>query len=223
MIGLTVNGTVHESAADPDTPLLYALRNELGLTGARFGCGLGLCGACFVHVDGAVVASCDTPLWSVEGRTVVTIEGLAPGDELHAVQQAVLDQQAAQCAYCLTGVVMSGAALLEHSPHPDRAPSSALPSSWCRGSCCARGSPAADRTRAACAGWRRRCCGSDSAGQERVLGTPAAVLSRPDVQLRRAQAAALSLIGGARSPLRAAISDRRAPDGMRAPRVATGE
>jgi nicotinate dehydrogenase subunit A len=121
LLALTVNGARHESAADPDTPLLYVLRNELGLVGARFGCGMGLCGACFVHVDGAVVASCDTPLWSVEGKTVVTVEGLAPGDELHPVQQAMLDEQAAQCAYCVTGVIMSGAALLERSPQPDRA------------------------------------------------------------------------------------------------------
>jgi nicotinate dehydrogenase subunit A len=120
-IRLTVNGSGYESDADPDTPLLYVLRNELGLTGARFGCGLGLCGACFVHVDGAVVASCDTPLWSVEGKAVVTVEGLAPGDGLHPVQQAMLDEQAAQCAYCVTGVMMSGAALLKRSPQPGRA------------------------------------------------------------------------------------------------------
>ena len=120
-IGLTVNGSAYESAADPDTPLLYVLRNELGLMGPRFGCGLGLCGACFVHVDGAVVSSCDTPLWSVEGKSVGTVEGLAPGDELHPVQQAMLDEQAAQCAYCVTGVIMTGAALLERSPHPSRA------------------------------------------------------------------------------------------------------
>jgi nicotinate dehydrogenase subunit A len=121
MIGFRLNGEAREVAAHPDTPLLYVLRNDLGLLGARFGCGMGLCGACIVHVDGVPVPSCDTPLWSVEGRAVVTVEGLAPGDELHAVQQAVLDEQAAQCAYCLTGVVMSGAALLERSPHPDRA------------------------------------------------------------------------------------------------------
>ena len=120
MTHVTVNGSAHESAAEPDTPLLYVLRNELGLMGTRFGCGLGLCGACFVHVDGAVVASCDTPLWSVEGRSVVTVEGLASGDELHPVQRAILDEQAAQCAYCVTGVIMSGAALLARSPRPDR-------------------------------------------------------------------------------------------------------
>jgi nicotinate dehydrogenase subunit A len=115
---LTVNGSRREIDADPQTPLLYVLRNDLGLLGARFGCGMGLCGACFVHVDGAVVPSCDTPLWSVEGKTVVTVEGLAPAGELHPVQQAMLDEQAAQCAYCVTGVIMSGAALLERNPQP---------------------------------------------------------------------------------------------------------
>ena len=114
----TLNGARCETAAGPDTPLLYVLRNDFGLMGARFGCGMGLCGACFVHVDGAVVPSCDTPLWSVEGKTVVTVEGLAPEGELHPVQQAMLDEQAAQCAYCVTGVIMSGAALLDRTPHP---------------------------------------------------------------------------------------------------------
>jgi nicotinate dehydrogenase subunit A len=118
---LTVNGQRREVDADPDTPLLYVLRNDLGLVGSRFGCGMGLCGACFVHVDGAVVPSCDTPLWSVEGKTVVTVEGLAPEGELHPVQQAILDEQAAQCAYCVTGVIMSGAALLERLPRPEEA------------------------------------------------------------------------------------------------------
>jgi len=120
-IGLTVNGERREVDADPGTPLLYVLRNDLGLLGSRFGCGMGLCGACFVHVDGAVVPSCDTPLWSVEGRSVVTVEGLAPEGELHPVQQAMLAEQAAQCAYCVTGVIMSGAALLERSPRPAEA------------------------------------------------------------------------------------------------------
>jgi nicotinate dehydrogenase subunit A len=120
MTSLTVNGERREVDAEPDTPLLYVLRNDLGLVGARFGCGMGLCGACFVHVDGVVVPSCDTPLWSVEGKAVVTVEGLAPGDELHPVQQAMLDEQAAQCAYCVTGVIMSGAALLERTPKPDQ-------------------------------------------------------------------------------------------------------
>ena len=120
-IALMVNGGARTVPAHPDTPLLYVLRNQLGLMGARFGCGLGLCGACFVHVDGAVVASCDTPVWSVEGKHITTVEGLAPAGELHPVQRAVLDEQAAQCAYCITGVIMSGAALLRRRPRPDGA------------------------------------------------------------------------------------------------------
>ena len=120
-VAFTVNGEPRVVRTHPDTPLLYVLRNELGLVGARFGCGLGSCGACFVLVDGAAVPSCDTPMWSVEGRAVTTVEGLAPEGGLHPVQQAVLDEQAAQCAYCITGVIMSGAALLRRRPRPEEA------------------------------------------------------------------------------------------------------
>ena len=116
MISFVVNGAECELDVDPDTPLLYVLRNNLGLLGARFGCGVGLCGACFVHVDGVSVPSCDTPVWSLEGKSVVTIEGLSP----HPVQQAFLDKQAAQCGYCVTGIIMSAAALLDRDPHPSR-------------------------------------------------------------------------------------------------------
>jgi nicotinate dehydrogenase subunit A len=130
---LTVNGSPVTVDTDPDTPLLYVLRNDLALFGPRFGCGLGLCGACFVHVDGAVVASCDTPMWSVAGKTVVTVEGLAPDGELHPLQQAVLDEQAAQCAFCVSGVVMAGAALLARSPAPSEAEAcAALERNLCR-------------------------------------------------------------------------------------------
>ena len=132
-VSLTVNGEPVVVEAHPDTPLLYVLRNDLGLVGARFGCGLGLCGACFVHVDGAVVPSCDTPVWSVAGKAVVTVEGLAPDGELHPLQRAVLDEQAAQCAYCVTGVVMSGVALLARTPRPDAAQAAAaLERNLCR-------------------------------------------------------------------------------------------
>ena len=117
MISLTVNGTAHRIDVDPDTPLLYVLRNDLGLPGARFGCGVGLCGACFVHVDGVPVPSCDTPVWSLEGKSVVTVEGLGP----HPVQQAFLDEQAAQSGYCVTGIIMTAAALLDRDPHPSPA------------------------------------------------------------------------------------------------------
>jgi nicotinate dehydrogenase subunit A len=132
-VSLTVNGEPVVVEVHPDTPLLYVLRNDLGLMGARFGCGLGLCGACFVHVDGAAVPSCDTPVWSVAGKAVVTVEGLAPDGELHPLQRAVLDEQAAQCAYCVTGVVMSGAALLARTPQPDEAQAAAaLERNLCR-------------------------------------------------------------------------------------------
>jgi nicotinate dehydrogenase subunit A len=119
-VDLTVNGVLRRVQADPDTPLLDVLRGELGLPGARFGCGLGLCGACAVLVDGRSVNSCDTPLWSVAGTAVTTVEGLAP-DGLHPVQQAVLDEQAGQCGFCLSGLVVSAAALLAEHPQPDEA------------------------------------------------------------------------------------------------------
>jgi nicotinate dehydrogenase subunit A len=129
MINFVVNGEPVETGVDPDTPLLYVLRNELGLMGARFGCGLGLCGACFVHVDGVSAPSCDTPVWSLEGKSVVTVEGLTP----HPVQQAFLDEQAAQCGYCVTGIIMTAAALLEREPHPSEPEvAAALDSHLCR-------------------------------------------------------------------------------------------
>ena len=103
---LTVNGTPRQVDADPDTPLLDVLRDELGLRGSRFGCGLGLCGACAVLVD---------------GRSVTTVEGLAQDGTLHPVQQAVLDEQAGQCGFCLSGMVVTAAALLAEQPRPDEA------------------------------------------------------------------------------------------------------
>ena len=117
MISFWLNGKPCEVDVDPDTPVLYVLRNNLGLQGARFGCGVGLCGACFVHVDGVSVPSCDTPIWSLAGKSVVTIEGLSP----HPIQRAFLDKQAAQCGYCVTGIIMTGAALLDRDPCPSPA------------------------------------------------------------------------------------------------------
>lgn len=119
-LALSVNGRQVQVEADPDTPLLAVLRGPLGLSGPRFGCGLGVCGACFVRVDGAVVPSCDTPMWAVEGHDVVTVEGLVDGDQLHPVQQALLDTQAAQCGYCICGIAVSAATLLDATPHPTR-------------------------------------------------------------------------------------------------------
>ena len=115
---LSVNGaTVSVVVDDPDTPLLYVLRNELGLHGPRFGCGLGQCGACTVLIDGDAVRSCVTPLSSVAGK-VVTLEGLGTDEHPHPVQQAFIDEQAVQCGYCINGMIMQSAALLARNPKP---------------------------------------------------------------------------------------------------------
>ncbi len=132
-IRLTVNGRPVTVADHPDTPLLYVLRNTLGLSGTRFGCGLGQCGACNVRLDGRVIPSCTTPLWSAEGRSVVTVEGLGSGGAPHPVQQALLDEQAGQCGFCLSGIAVRAAALLEEDPHPTpERVASALECNLCR-------------------------------------------------------------------------------------------
>ena len=117
-IKLRVNGAEHTVRADPDTPLLYILRNDLGLKGTRFGCGSGECGACYVIIEGRAVASCDTPLWSAAGKDIVTIEGLGREGRLHPLQQAFIDEQAAQCGYCASGIMVCAAALLANNPAP---------------------------------------------------------------------------------------------------------
>jgi nicotinate dehydrogenase subunit A len=116
---VTVNGAPATLTSDGETPLLTALRDELGLVGTRFGCGQGLCGACFVDVDGTVMPSCQTPVWQVEGRSVTTVEGLSSEDGPHPVQQAILDRQAAQCGFCISGIVVRAAALLRDEPEAD--------------------------------------------------------------------------------------------------------
>jgi nicotinate dehydrogenase subunit A len=127
---LVVNGEDREVRTEPDTPLLTVLRNHLGLTGSRFGCGLGLCGSCTVLVDGEPVYSCDTPLWSVEGRSVTTVEGLGGS---HPVQRAFVDEQAAQCGYCVSGIVVRAVALLAGNPRPtDQEVRTALDGNLCR-------------------------------------------------------------------------------------------
>jgi nicotinate dehydrogenase subunit A len=118
MTELEVNGQRRSVSAGPDTPLLYVLRNDLGLVGSRFGCGTGQCGACFVIVEGKAVPSCDTPLWSVESKSVTTVEGLAKGGELHPVQKALLAEQAAQCGYCISGIAVAAAAFLSNNQNP---------------------------------------------------------------------------------------------------------
>jgi nicotinate dehydrogenase subunit A len=120
-IRLTLNGVEREIRAEDDTPLIYVLRNQSGLKGTRFGCGTNQCGSCHVLVDGNSVPACDTPLWAAEGKHVVTIEGLARDGKLHPLQQAFIGEQAAQCGYCLSGILITAAALLEHNPRPSEA------------------------------------------------------------------------------------------------------
>jgi nicotinate dehydrogenase subunit A len=118
-INLSVNGrTTTVSVDDPDMPLLYALRNDLGLHGPRFGCGLGQCGACTVHIDGAATRSCITPISTVGGGHIVTLEGLGTLEKPHPLQQAFIDEQAAQCGYCINGMIMQAAAFLEKTKEP---------------------------------------------------------------------------------------------------------
>jgi aerobic-type carbon monoxide dehydrogenase small subunit (CoxS/CutS family) len=117
-VPVTINGEAREVQAPPATPLLWALRNDLGLTGTKFGCGMAQCGACTVLVDGEATRSCVTPLSAVAGREVTTIEGLAQGGKLHPVQQAWIEAQAPQCGYCQAGQIMSAVALLGRTPAP---------------------------------------------------------------------------------------------------------
>lgn len=128
-----VNGRNHTVAAEPETPLLYVLRNDLKLKGARFGCGLGQCGACTVLVDGKPVQSCDFPLSAAAGTRVTTVEGLAADGKLHPLQQAFITEQAAQCGYCVTGIIMAAKALLDANPRPsDGEVRAALKGNLCR-------------------------------------------------------------------------------------------
>jgi isoquinoline 1-oxidoreductase alpha subunit len=112
------NGKLYNVEDEPDRPLIWVLRDELGLTGTKFGCGVGICGVCDVHVDGKVVRSCVTLLSTVKGKSIRTIEGLAGEGELHPVQQAFLDEQVHQCGWCMSGQMMRAAALLEENPNP---------------------------------------------------------------------------------------------------------
>ncbi|MDQ3614350.1 MAG: (2Fe-2S)-binding protein [Chloroflexota bacterium] len=114
-----VNGRSHQAEATPDTPLLYVLRNELRLNAAKYGCGLERCGACTVHVDGAPVHSCVYPVGDAAGAEITTLEGLGAAERLHPLQQAFLDEQAAQCGYCTSGMIMTAAALLGQNSRPD--------------------------------------------------------------------------------------------------------
>jgi aerobic-type carbon monoxide dehydrogenase small subunit (CoxS/CutS family) len=130
---ITVNGQRHDVEASLETPLLYVLRNELGLNAAKYGCGFARCGACAVHIGGELGLSCVVAVGDVGDREVVTLEGLGDADALHPLQQAIIDEQAAQCGYCTPGIVMTAAALLERTPRPtDEEVRRALDGTLCR-------------------------------------------------------------------------------------------
>ena len=118
MARLTVNGQSHTVDADPDTPLLWVLRDHIGLTGTKYGCGIAQCGACTVHMDGMAVRSCSVPISLVDGKQITTIEGLAQNGTLHKVQKAWVDHDVPQCGYCQSGMIMAVAALLKDKPKP---------------------------------------------------------------------------------------------------------
>jgi nicotinate dehydrogenase subunit A len=117
-VSFTLNDRERTFRADPDTPLLYILRNDAGLNAAKYGCGLAQCGACNVLLDGTAVPSCRTPMSAAEGRAITTVEGLGTADDPHPIQQAFMDEQAAQCGYCIAGMIVTAKALLDRNPDP---------------------------------------------------------------------------------------------------------
>jgi isoquinoline 1-oxidoreductase alpha subunit len=118
MISLTINGKAHNIDVEPDTPLLWAIRENVGLTGTKYGCGVAQCGSCTVHVDGVAMRSCSVPVSAAAGKRITTIEGLAENGTLHKVQQAWLANEVPQCGYCQSGMIMAVAALLKDKPKP---------------------------------------------------------------------------------------------------------
>ncbi len=132
MTRFTVNGKSTEVDLDPNTPLLWVLRDELGMTGTKYGCGIAQCGACTVHIDGQAVRSCAMPVSAVAGKKITTIEGLAKDGMLHKVQKAWLDHEVPQCGYCQAGMIMAAAALLQAKPRPTDADINAAITNICR-------------------------------------------------------------------------------------------
>jgi isoquinoline 1-oxidoreductase alpha subunit len=132
MAALNVNGRTHQVDVDPSTPLLWVLRERVGLTGTKYGCGIAQCGACTVHVDGAAMRSCSVPVSAVEGKQITTIEGLASGGTLHKVQKAWIEHDVPQCGYCQSGMIMAVAALLKDKPKPTDADIDATITNICR-------------------------------------------------------------------------------------------
>jgi isoquinoline 1-oxidoreductase alpha subunit len=132
MIRLSINGKSHQVDVEPNTPLLWVIREQVGLTGTKYGCGIAQCGACTVHMDGAAVRSCSIPVSAAVGKKITTIEGLASGKTLHKVQKAWLDHEVPQCGYCQSGMIMAAAALLTSKPKPTDADIDASITNICR-------------------------------------------------------------------------------------------
>ena len=132
MIQLIINGKTYKVDVDPSTPLLWAIREQVGLTGTKYGCGVAQCGACTVHIDGTPIRSCSIPAGAVAGRKITTIEGLASGSTLHKVQKAWIDHEVPQCGYCQSGMIMAAAALLMTKPKPTDADIDAAMTNICR-------------------------------------------------------------------------------------------
>ena len=136
---LTINGQTHTVDADPGELLLWVLRDRLEMTGTKFGCGAGICGACTVHVDGEATRACITPIASLEGKEIRTIEGLAENGELHPMQQAFIDEQVPQCGWCMSGQIMAAAAFMESTPNPSEEEIiAAMSNNYCRCGCYVR-------------------------------------------------------------------------------------
>jgi isoquinoline 1-oxidoreductase alpha subunit len=132
MASLSINGQTHNFEVEPDTPLLWVLRDTLGLTGTKFGCGIAQCGACTVHINGVATRSCSMPVSAAAGKEITTIEGLAVNGTLHKVQQAWLDNDVPQCGYCQAGMIMAVTALLKEKPKPSDADIDAAITNICR-------------------------------------------------------------------------------------------
>ena len=132
MAQLSINGKIHNVDVDPNTPLLWAIREQVGLTGTKYGCGVAQCGACTVHIDGSPMRSCSIPVGAVAGRKITTIEGLAAGGQLTKVQKAWIEHEVPQCGYCQSGMIMAAAALLKAKPKPTDADIDAAITNICR-------------------------------------------------------------------------------------------
>jgi isoquinoline 1-oxidoreductase subunit alpha len=132
MVALNINGKVHEVDVDPDTPLLWAIRENVGMTGTKYGCGVAQCGACTVHVDGVAMRSCVFPVSAAVGKQITTIEGMAQNGKLHPVQQAWIDLDVPQCGYCQSGMIMAVTALLKEKSRPSDADIDAAITNICR-------------------------------------------------------------------------------------------